>query len=292
MIDKPHSSHHSVMKKTHINERRRLKTKSLIFCCTIFTVLFFLLFALFSLTFYILPGLGVRTSEIEPNTVEFFTPSLPPTTTGSSTGHLFGAGACAKGFHLKRTITYTNELYSSSDSCSLNVCTCQDGTAAVGAECPFKGYILCTECDSGFYLQSDTCTRIPRDQYLMYTNGMMGPSRTIYSYTLHLDRNPVKCGQFEIPYSASSPRITFNNQLNVLEVIGDNDDETPNKNHKMMTIAGSFSDAPDSLFNGDYSFEVTYSENVGTLVFSGRGHGGSCHVYRVDLQKCDEIGQK
>ena len=32
---------------------------------------------------------------------------------------------------------------------------------------------------------------------------------------------------------------------------------------------GAFKDAPNSLFNGDLRFEVAYSQNVGTLVFSG-----------------------
>jgi hypothetical protein len=36
-----------------------------------------------------------------------------------------------------------------------------------------------------------------------------------------------------------------------------------------MTTAGSFSYAYGSLFNGDYHFEVCYSRNAGTLVFSG-----------------------
>ena len=90
----------------------------------------------------------------------------------------------------------------------------------------------------------------------------------------------MKSGQFTIPYSTSYPGLSFNNQLNILEVIGDWGIMS-NQNHKMMTTAGSFSDAPDSLFNGDYLFEVVYSENVGTLIFSGHGHGGSIQVYII-----------
>ena len=48
-----------------------------------------------------------------------------------------------------------------------------------------------------------------------------------------------------------------------------------------MTIDGLFSDAPDSLFNGDYHFEVAYSQNVGTLVFSGDGHDKPIEVYVI-----------
>ena len=49
----------------------------------------------------------------------------------------------------------------------------------------------------------------------------------------------------------------------------------------MMSTAGSFSDAPDSLFDGDDHFEVAYSQNVGTLVFSGYDHSGLTQVYIV-----------
>ena len=72
----------------------------------------------------------------------------------------------------------------------------------------------------------------------------------------------------------------FNSQLGILEVIGDRYSSS-NTNHKMMTVAGSFSDASDSLFNGDYYFEVVHSQNVGTLVFSGYGHSGSTLVYII-----------
>ena len=48
-----------------------------------------------------------------------------------------------------------------------------------------------------------------------------------------------------------------------------------------MSTAGIFSDATDSLFNGDKNFELAFSENVGTLVFSGWGHDGSTQVYII-----------
>ena len=53
----------------------------------------------------------------------------------------------------------------------------------------------------------------------------------------------------------------------------------------MMTFVGLFSNASDPLFNGEKAFETTYSENVGTLVFSGRGHGGFTHVYIITQNK-------
>ena len=49
----------------------------------------------------------------------------------------------------------------------------------------------------------------------------------------------------------------------------------------MMKVDGSFSDASNSLFDGDYRFEVVHSQNVGTLVFSGVGHSGSTLVYII-----------
>ena len=49
----------------------------------------------------------------------------------------------------------------------------------------------------------------------------------------------------------------------------------------MMTVAGSFSNASNSLFNGDYRFEVVHSQIVGTLVFSGCGHSGLTQMYII-----------
>ena len=84
-------------------------------------------------------------------------PALPTaysTTTEWSKARLFGAGACDEGFHLRRTITYHNGLYSSSDSCSLKVCSCHGGTAAVGVKCTVgqngsfrpKSFETCQDC--------------------------------------------------------------------------------------------------------------------------------------------------
>ena len=126
-------------------------------------------------------------------------------------------------------------------------------------------------------------------QYLMYT--VLG-SKTIYSYTLDNYRGPVKNGQFNIPFSTDYvsrppglepylPGLVFNVQLESLEIIGDWSDKT-NKNHKMMTTAGYFSDAPGSLFEGDWQFEVCHSPTVGTLVFSDNIEGslrGAAQVY-------------
>ena len=51
-------------------------------------------------------------------------------------------------------------------------------------------------------------------QYLMYTRYK---SQTVYSYTLDVDRDPVKNGQFRIPFSADDHLLTFNRQSNHLE---------------------------------------------------------------------------
>ena len=110
---------------------------------------------------------------------------------------------------------------------------------------------------------------------LMYT---VFESQSIYSYTLDVGRDPVKNGQFTIPYSTKFPALTFNSHSSELEVIGDYAD-LENKNHQMMTVDGSFSDASNLLFNGDQRFEVVHSQNVGTIVFSGYGHSGLTQVY-------------
>ena len=99
----------------------------------------------------------------------------------------------------------------------------------------------------------------------------MYQSQTIYSYTLDVGQDPVKNGQFTIPFSTRFPGMTFNSQLKSLEIIGDRF-HVSNKYHQMMTTAGTFSDKSDSLFNGDYHFEVVNTQNVGTLVLSGVGH--------------------
>ena len=114
-------------------------------------------------------------------------------------------------------------------------------------------------------------------QYLMYT---LYETQTIHSYILDVDKKPLEDGQFEIPYSTKFPGLTFNKQLESLEIIGDWSSDK-NKNHQLMSPAGSFSEAPGSLFDGDDHFEVAYSQNVGTLVFSGYRHSGSTQVYIV-----------
>ena len=95
-------------------------------------------------------------------------------------------------------------------------------------------------------------------QYLMYTVLSSKKLPSINSYTLHVDQNPLKNGQFTIPYSAEFPCLSFNYQLNVLEVVGDWY-STANSEHQRMTISGSFSNANSSLFKGDSHFEVAYS---------------------------------
>ena len=114
-------------------------------------------------------------------------------------------------------------------------------------------------------------------QYLMYT---MYDSKTVYSYTLDVDRDPVKNGKFKIPYSTDFPVLVFNSQSSRLEIIGDYW-ASSNKNHRLMTITGIFSNATDSSFHGDAYFEVVHSANVGTLVFSGYGHSGLTKVYII-----------
>ena len=137
-----------------VHKVRTKGTGLLILCFTIFTVLSSLLFALFLLTFRILPQrVKTHTTESDTNAFQFFTPFSTYTTTtesSSTAAHLFGAGACDKSSYLKRTITYIDGLYSTSDTCSLKICICQGGTAAVGVECPFNGHSLCTTCDSGY----------------------------------------------------------------------------------------------------------------------------------------------
>ena len=93
----------------------------------------------------------------------------------------------------------------------------------------------------------------------------------------------MKNGHVTIPYEktiyAWNPRLAFNSQLNVLEIVGSND--YANTFHQMMSTAGTFSVAPYSLFKGDMNFEVAHSQNVGTLVFSGYGHSGLTKVYII-----------
>jgi len=170
----------------------------------------------------------------------------------------------------------TSELQLSGECnipCSSNPCR-NDGECTNSLD--FESYIC--NCASEF-TGTDCETKINTTQYLMYT---LEDSGTIYSYTLYDDRDPVKNGQFTIPDSQRLmyPSLVFNARLNSLEIIGDFWDRS-NKNHRMMTIAGSFSDVSGSLFDGDDSFEVCYSQNVGTLVFSGVGRKGATQVYII-----------
>jgi len=136
--------------------------------------------------------------------------------------------------------------------------------------CGYRNHFMCrVDCEKP--------TNSMTGQFLMYTKKY---SQIIYTYTLNAGRDPVNNGQFIIPYSTAFPGLAFNEQLNSLEVIGDFDTSS-NKNHQMMTIDGLFSSASGSLFDGDYHFEVVYSKNVGTLVFSGFGHNGNTQTYII-----------
>ena len=128
----------------------------------------------------------------------------------------------------------------------------------------------CKTCKDFQVVQTtaETVTNPIASRYLMYT---VHKSQTIYSYNLDVDRDPVKNGQFTIPYKTRFPGLTFNSHSSELEIIGDWYSHT-NKNHQMMTVTGSFSNVSNSLFDGDDYFEVVHSQNVGTLVFSGHGH--------------------
>ena len=61
-------------------------------------------------------------------------------------------------------------------------------------------------CEAGYDLQFGTCTKITArtTQYLMYT---LSKSQTVYSYTLDVDRDPVKNGKFKIPYTGPTTYI-------------------------------------------------------------------------------------
>ena len=84
--------------------------------------------------------------------------------------------SCETGYHLQ------------SDACVENMCTCESGSAATGSDCLTDGLAMCVSCNSGFDLQSNVCTTATI-QYLMYT---MMQSQTVYSYTLDIDRPPLK----------------------------------------------------------------------------------------------------
>lgn len=125
----------------------------------------------------------------------------------------------------------------------------------------------------------------PTQQNLMYTLYTGDSSKDddygkIYSYVLDDKHNPVKQGDFNIPYKARLHLITFNQQRSVLEVIGDWYDPN-NSNHDFMTLGGAFSGHSDSLFSGEKYFEVCYEKNVGTLVLSGFNHNKKTQVYIV-----------
>ena len=81
-----------------------------------------------------------------------------------------------------------------------------------------------------------------KTQHLMYT---MFRSQQIYSYKVDVDQDLVKNGQYTIPFSTKFPGLAYNVQLDSLEIIGDWWSSS-NKNHQMMTTAGSFSDASGS----------------------------------------------
>ena len=142
------------MNLIHIHDQT--DTLRALFCCIIFTILFSLWVSLFSVTVFVLPA-QVKSYQTEFSaTFSTFIFYTPPTTTASPARRLYGTGACDAGFFLKRTITYENGRYSSDDSCSVKVCICPAGTAAVGEVCPSNGDSFCTKCDLGYTLVNKT----------------------------------------------------------------------------------------------------------------------------------------
>merc|ERR1719500_489487 len=147
-------------------------------------------------------------------------------------------------------------------------------------------FALCRyECGSEVVTTEQPLTTVQPElpsQHLMYTmyTGASYNYGMIYSYVVE-NNNLIKQGQYNMPYAAQFPRLVYNSQKNVLEIIGDFYDGT-NTNHMMMEVDnGSFTRVSNSLFVGDQYFKVAYTKNVGTVVFSGYNHGGATQLYIV-----------
>ena len=43
------------------------------------------------------------------------------------------------------------------DTCSQNICICENGVAATGAQCTEDGAEICISCNDQFYIRGNTC---------------------------------------------------------------------------------------------------------------------------------------
>lgn len=97
------------------------------------------------------------------------------------------------------------------------------------------------------------------------------PSSVIYDYAINnTDGIPVKVGEYNMPYEAVWPLLTYNYDLSVLEIVGElMQNDGPHNEHYQMTLNGEFNQYLDSLYVADKYSTIVYSDNVGTLCIGG-----------------------
>jgi hypothetical protein len=118
--------------------------------------------------------------------------------------------------------------------------------------------------------QVSTTDQTATSQTLMY-NVHYGDS--VYHYTIDESGAPTKQGKYKIPYTADFPRIAYNDQLSMLEVVGDYSATSytadSNSYHYRMSENGQFSSAQSSLWSPVLYGSLVYVESVGTLCLGG-----------------------
>ena len=55
--------------------------------------------------------------------------------------------------------------FTANRQCSTKNCTCQNGTASVGLDCPNNEDAFCISCEAGFILENNTCSSCPQGSY-------------------------------------------------------------------------------------------------------------------------------
>jgi len=99
---------------------------------------------------------------------------------------------------------------------------------------------------------------------------------TIHHYSISESGTPNKIGSYSIPYESEFPRIAYNSQLGLLEVVGDYDpesensyDSNSNRLHFRMNDTGTFSRVISSLWSPVQYGSLVYTKSSGTLCIGG-----------------------
>ena len=113
-----------------------------------------------------------------------------------------------------------------------------NGTGLSQVNCPFglSGTNYCKFCDPEFYLVRNECFEL--EQVLFYKSNRLDSK--IYKYGITYLGDGVFLNEFESPNGSQWPYLVYNTDLDVLEIIGDYNEQIEDHYHMLVREAEFF----------------------------------------------------